>query len=765
MDHPSVIGKRVINRDAAAKVTGKAVFAGDIRPKGMLHGKILRSEVPHARIRYIDTSKALALKGVKAVVTCRDTPLVKYSIHPKMADKLPFEDEKVRYVGDEIAAVAAVDEKTATRAVSLIQVDLEPLETVFDPVDAMKEGAVRIHDHVENNVSKQFKMVCGDMEKGFAASDIILEETFTTHGQSHASIETHVCVADYAHDHQVTVWANTQAPHPLKQRISRVLSIEPDKIRVIPPHVGGGFGSKIDLDTTHIACVLLSRKAGKPVRIVNTRQEQFSATRMRHPSVCKLKFGVNRDGTIQAKQAEAIIDNGAYNSHGPSVMGYHNVMFSTLYRAKHISYEGRLVYTNKNYGGACRGYGDPQATFAQETMMDMVADKLGMDPIELRLKNANQPDEETANAVKITSCGLAETLEAVKKASNWTGKKKAKKPHRGVGVASMTYTGGGSRGSGFNYSGATLKMDASGTIFLHSGATDIGQGSNTTLSMIAAEILGTSPERIRLTTSDTDTTLPCMGTFGSRVTFCAGNAVSRAAQHLRGKILAQAAEMLEIPEGRLEIRDRRVFDKENPDKGVLFSQIGAASYAGKQAVLSGSGYYDGPEIAPDFDPKSYYAYPGPAMSFATHLAEVAVDPDSGKVELINFYAAHDSGVVINPLLAEGQIEGGAAMGFGWALTEELKFDGGRILNPNFHDYKICSIKDIPQVLPILIETRDPNGPFGAKGLGECAMVCTAPAILNAIYDAVGVRICDLPATSEKVFTHIHAWKPDGAKPK
>jgi len=475
-----------------------------------------------------------------------------------MADKLAFEDMKVRHVGDEIAAVAAVDEETAAKAISLIKVDLEELEGVFDPVEAMKDGVLQIHDHVENNISKQFVMDCGDVEQGFAQSDFVMEKTFTTQAQAHCSIETHVCVADYSLDHQVTVWVNTQAPHPLKHRISQVLSIPPERIRVIPPFIGGAFGGKIDLDTTHVACVLLSRKTGRPVKIVNTREDQFTATRTRHPSICKLKFGFNRDGTIVAKQAKAIIDNGAYNSHGPSVMGYHNVMFSSLYRVENIFYEGSLVYTNKNYGGACRGYGDPQATFAQETMMDMIAEKLEMDPIELRLKNANRPDEKTANAVQITSCGLSETLEAAKKASNWSEKMKTKKKYRGLGVASMIYTGGGSRGSGFNYSGATIKMDAAGTIFLHTGATDIGQGSNTTLTMIAAETLGMEPEQIRLIASDTDATLPCMGTFGSRVTFCAGNAVAQATFALREKIMAQAADILAVSVNQLTMKDQDI---------------------------------------------------------------------------------------------------------------------------------------------------------------------------------------------------------------
>lgn len=754
MDNYSVVGKRTINRDAISKVTGCATFTGDIKLSGMLFGKILRSSVPHARILNIDVSSVLKLKGVKAVITSKDTPLKKYSIHPKMADKLVFEDERVRYIGDEIAAVAAIDEETAKEALSLIKVELEELPGVFDPVEAMKDGAPVIHDNCENNISKHFKMECGDIEKGFSKSDFIFEETFTTHGQSHCSIETHTCIAQYTHDHQVTLWANTQAPHPLRQRLSQTLDIGLDKIRVIHSHIGGGFGSKIDLDTTHAACVLLSKKCGKPVKITNTREDQFTATRIRHPSICELKFGVTKEGIIVAKQARTIIDNGAYNSHGPSVMGYHNVMFSSLYRVDNISYEGFLIYTNKNYGGACRGYGDPQATFAQETMLDMIAKKLGMDPIELRLKNANHPDEKTANAVKITSCGLRETLEAVKEASNWSEKRKEKRKYRGLGVASMIYTGGGSRGSGFNYSGATIHMDSNGTIHLFTGATDIGQGSDTILTMMTAEILGVEPEQIRLTTSDTDTTLPCMGTFGSRVTFCAGRAVSQATDNLKEKILDQAAEILREPVDTLEMKKGKVFVSGSPEKEVAFSQIGAVSYSQKQKALTGTGYYDGPEIAPDFDPKSYYAYPGPAMAFATQLAEVEVDPATGKVEVINFYAAHDLGKAINPIMAEGQIEGGAVMGFGWALSEEIKFDNGRIMNPNFHDYQIFTIKDIPKIVSILVEPEDPQGPFGAKGLGEPAMVCTAPAIINAIHDAVGVRIKDMPANSEKIFNGI-----------
>jgi len=372
----------------------------------------------------------------------------------------------------------------------------------------------------------------------------------------------------------------------------------------------------------------------------------------------------------------------------------------------------------------------------------------------LRLKNANNPNEITANRVRITSCGLKECLTQAKEASNWDEKKKTKSKYRGLGVASMIYTGGGSIGSGFNYSGATIQINADGTIHLLVGATDIGQGSNTILTQMAAEVLGVDPEAIRLTTSDTDTTLPCMGTFGSRVTFCAGSAVSQAANEVKKILLKEASEMLEANIENLEMKDKKIFVKGKPGVSATFAELASRAHYKKKKTVIGHGYYNGPEVTDDFDPVSYRGYPSPTMVFATHIAELEVDPGTGQVDVINFVAAHDLGRAINPLLVEGQIEGGAAQGIGWALTEDLQFEKGKIINPNLHDYKILTIKDVPKITPILVETIDPNGPFGAKGIGECAMVPTAPAIVNAIYDAIGVRIKNLPATSEKIFNGL-----------
>jgi putative selenate reductase molybdopterin-binding subunit len=728
------------------------VFTSDIKLSGMLYGKILRSTVPHAKIRKIDISKAAKLRGVKAIITSRDTPLVKYSISPTWADQMILDDQKLRCIGDEIAAVAAVTEEIAEAALELIQVQLEELPGVYDPLEAMKEGAPLVHDAVAHNISKKMTMECGSVEEGFAEADLILEDTFKTQAQSHCSLETHCCIATCSPTDDVKLWVSAQAPHPLRQRIAGALNIDAGKIHVVTPFIGGGFGSKIDLEPAHAISILLAKKTGKPVKIEHSRKEQFIATRMRHPTLTKLKFGVKRDGTIVAKQAKVVMDNGAYNSHGPAVMAYNNVMFSTLYRVANIKYEGSLVYTNKNWGGACRGYGDPQASFAQEVMLDMIAEKLNMDPIELRLKNANIPNEVTSNAVKITSCGLKECLTEAKKRSDWLEKRAHNKKYRGLGVAAMIYTGGGSIGSGFNYSGATLQMNADGTLHLLMGALDIGQGSNLILTQMAAEVMAVEPEAIRLTTADTDTTFPCMGTFGSRVTFCGGSAVTQAAKGLKQLLLENASEMLEANIDDLELKEKKIFVKGTPDKSLTYAEIGAASFFKKKKPLVAHGYYNGPEdVSPEFDPNTYRGYPAPSMAFAVQIAEVEVDPATGKAEILNFTAAHDLGRAINPLLAEGQIEGGAAQGIGWALMEDVQFENGEIVNPNFHDYKMLTIKDMPKISPILIESIDPNGPFGAKGLGEPAMVPTAPAIINAIYNAVGVRIKDLPATSEKIY--------------
>jgi len=758
----NVVGQRIQNVDAVEKVTGAAKFTIDLKLPGMLYGKILRSPYPHAKIINIDTSKAEKLRGVKAVITAKDTPKIKFGLVKGLEDKLPLEDEKVRFIGDEIAAVGAIDEEIAKEAMELIKVDYEILTPVFEPQEAMLTHALRIHGHMDSNVVRFADMECGHVEEGFAESDLVIEDKFITQAQSHCCMEVHCCIAQWDPSGKVTVWSSTQVPHSLRSRLATVCKIAASHIRVIKPYVGGGFGSKADMDPMEPISVFLSMKAGKPVKIENSRKEEFFATRTRHPVISRLKFGFKKNGALVAKQAKVIIDNGAYCSHGPGVLSYNCALFSALYRVPNIKYEGSLVYTNKTYGGACRGYGDPQATFGQEVIMDMASERLGLDPIELRLRNANRPNEVTANAVRITSCGLTECIEKSAESFGW-GKSLERKNRvkgRGAGVASMIYTGGGSKGSGSNYSGASVKINIDGSVSLFVGASDIGQGSNTILSQITAEVLGLSIEDIRIISSDTDLTPACFGTFGSRVTFCAGNAVLSASKQAREQLLNLAGEILEENSKDLEIRDKKIFVKKDPDRDVTIAEVARWSYFQKDSPIITSGYYNGPYL-PKHDPITYYGYPSPALVFATHIAEVEVDSETGAVSLKNFVAAHDLGRAINPETAEGQIEGGVMMGLGWALTEEVIFEKGEFKNPSFRDYKLLTALDIPEITPILVESVDPNGPFGAKGLGECAMVPTAPAVVNAIYNAIGVRIKNLPATPEKILAEIKKLRGDG----
>jgi len=747
----SVVGKPLPRVDALEKVTGKAIYTTDMHLPGMLWAKTLRSPFPHARIVNIDVTQAKRLTGVKAVLTADDTPKINFSLIPIFADQLPLTDT-ARFIGEAIAVVAAVDEATAEEALQLIKLDYEPLPPVFDPVEAMQPGAPRIHEHLESNIAKYITLECGNIEKGFAESDYICEDRFTTHAQSHCPMEPRCSIAAFDASGRLSVWSSTQAPYQLRERLAAACAIPMRNIRVIKPYIGGGFGVRVDMDPMEPNVVFLAKATGRPVKMAYSREEEFSATRTRHPTIMEVKIGVKKDGTLMAKQAKTIMDNGAYNSHGPAVLSYNCAMFSALYQVPNIQYDGYLVYTNKLYGGAFRGYGVPQATFAQESLMDQVAERLGMDPKELRLKNANQPGDTTANAFQITSCGLKECIEESAAVFQW-GHKPAKKEGighcRGAGMACGIYTGMGSKGSGNNYSGASIKLDVAGSFVLATGASEIGQGSSTVLSQIAAEVLGVSIEQINLTETDTDLAPPCMGTFGSRVTYCAGRAVLEAANKMRAEILKLAAEKLNTSVEELELRDGSVSVKGAANRSLTLAELAKVSYFEKDSPIICSGYFNGP-YGREFDPISYYGYPSEAFSLFNQIAEVNIDRDTGQVKVTRLVAAHDIGRAINPTMVEGQIEGGVVMGIGWALTEDTIFSQGKLVNNNFRDYKILTSLDIPEIKPVLVETIDPNGPFGAKGVGEAVMIPTAPAVTNAIYNAIGIRFRELPVTSEKI---------------
>lgn len=748
----SVVGKSLPRVDSREKATGEAIFGVDITLSGMLWGRILRSPHPHARILNIDTTKAKRLPGVRAVITGDDTPGIKYGILPPFADKFPLAIDKVRYIGDEIAAVAAVDLETADEAIDLISVDYEPLPAVFDPEEAMKPEAPQVHEGIERNVAFTLNTQRGEIEKGFREAHCIFEDSFSTHSVQHCTLEPHVCVAKFDSKGRLTVWSSTQSPYILRSQLSHTLKIPLSNVRVIKPHVGGGFGSKIHMLSLDFCCALLSWKSGRPVKIIYTRKEEFTSSPIRHPMLIKIKTGVKKDGTLIARQARVVLDNGAYNSSGPAVLAFSDICFESLYRTPHLRYEGYLVYTNKHFGGAMRGFGNPQITFALESQIDMIADHLGMDPIELRLKNVVKAGDITPCGLKITSCGLAESIIKAAEQVRWK-QKRGKKGNRGVGMACMIHTISARAIADCDASAAFIKVHDDGTMSVLSGASDIGQGSDTVLAQIVAEELGVRLEDVRMIPPDTEISPMDMGTYATRVTFIAGNAVRTAARDAKRQLLQVASEMLEANPEDLVVRGGEIFVKGAPQKAIPISQVVMkALYSSGATPILGRGYYDPPTQMTDH--KTGVGNISPSYVFGTQIAEVEVDTKTGKVKVVKFTAANDIGKAINPMATEGQIEGGVVQGIGYALTESFLYEGGRVSNYRFRDYRIPSALDVSKVDSILIETIDPEGPFGAKGVGEPGSVPTAPAIANAIYDAVGVRIKDLPITPEKILAQL-----------
>ena len=761
----SVVGKRLPNVDAADKVTGKAIYTSDMKLPKMIYGKILKSPLPHAKILKIDTSKAKELPGVHAVITAVDTPNVLFGVAPPpIADKLIFAKDKVRCIGDEVAAVAAETEDIAEQALELIEVTYEELSPVFFPEDSMKEDAPLIHDDKQGNLACIVPMNCGDVDKGFEEADVIIEQTYDTQSQAHCCMETQCAIAEFDSNDRVTLWSTTQAPHDLRERLAPVCNIAMHNIRVVKLHVGGGFGRSSRIESYEAASVLLARKTGRPVKIQFTREEEFEASRNRHPISMTVKLGAKKDGTLTAKQILVIADNGAYNSWGPIVLSYSCCWFSALYRTPNIRFEGRLFYTNKNGGGSFRGFGDIQMTFAQESAMDELAEKLGMDIKDLKLKNANQPNELTGNKIQVNSCGLSECIQASADGLNWDKKKITPGSFTGVGMASMVYTAGASKAFGKNFSTAFIKFEPDGSFTLFMGASDIGQGSNTVLAQIAAEELGVGLDRIRRLETDTAITPPCQGTYGSRVTMTGGNAVYRAARKVRRKILEVASEKLEARIDDLELENGKVFVKDNADKFINLAEIANITFFDKEEPINCTGYYNGPfNPGKDFDPVSWKGLPAPGLAFANQAAEVKVDPDTGEVDVLKIVAAHDVGKSINPMSCEGQVEGGVAQGIGYALSEEIKVENGKVMNPNFTDYKYMTSMDIPDIETILVETDELHGPYGAKGIGEAVSIPTAPALANAIYNATGHRFRELPITPEKILIALKDSKEGKAK--
>ncbi|HAP31761.1 MAG TPA: xanthine dehydrogenase family protein molybdopterin-binding subunit [Firmicutes bacterium] len=742
------IGKRVPKLDAWDKVQGKTMYIHDVKLPRMLHGKILWSKYPHARIVSIDTSKAEQLPGVRAVITGYNTPEIRCGF---IKDNPVLKKDKVRQYRDEVAAVAADTLEIAEKAVKLIDVAYEELPAVFDPEEAMQEGAPLIHEDKGSNVLKlPWKMICGDVEEGRKQADYIVEETFRLPFVTHCCLGTSGCVAQFDAKGNLTVYSPTQIrflAHKDFQEAMKALGLKDKTVKVIQTAIGGGFGSKLDTYPFEFITIMLAYYSGRAVKLVYTREEEFFASPGRQPVRAKISQGCTREGKLTFRDIEMILDNGAYTSWGATTPSVMMMPISSLYQVPNIRYVAKCVHTNNIYSTAMRGYGNPQATFAIESQIDTLAEKAGFDPWQFRMINRNRPGEVTPQKFEITSCGMKECLEAVKEKLQWD-EKRGKSNGRGVGIASLIHVGGGARIYKSDGCGTILKLDDFGKASLLSSASDMGQGSDTILAMIVAEELGLNVEDVTVIMKDTDLEIWDAGAHASRSTFVAGNSALYAARKAKEEILEFAATMLKEPKENLYLRDRKVFSCNNPEATMDIDKLLRAAHFrtnGRQIVVSE--FYDPPTVMLDREMKGNFSA---AYTYGVHGVEVEVDQETGQIKILKYIIAMDVGRALNPMAVEGQLEGGGAMGLGYSLMEELHLEKGKLLNGNFLDYKILTFPDMPNIDSVIVETIDEKGPFGAKGIGEPPLVGSAPAIANAVWDAVGVRIRSLPITPEKI---------------
>ncbi len=740
------VGKSLPRIDGVEKVTGSAKYATDIKLDKMLHAKLLRSPHAHAKVTGIDTSAADKLPGVRAVATIFEVPKVIeywFSLRTEKKKKQMFlRDNVVRFVGDPILALAADDRQTIDKAFSLVNVDYEPLPALHDPFKAMKETDVSIHNrgNIAFKVDKDF----GDVGQGFKNADIIIENTYHTSKQKHAALEPFgTCVAHYQSNGKLTVYSSSQLPHWSRHYLAGALDLPLNKVRVIKPHTGGSFGGRCGLiHGLEVMCSWLSRRSGRPVRMSFTREEDMMATETRHPMTIRMKTGATKDGILTANEVEIVSDVGAYGTHYIGVIADCLSTGVGLYKISNYRFSATAVFTNKSPGGALRGYGNPQMNFAQESQMDIIADKLEMNPLELRLKNYRGLGEiDPVLNQEICSNGLAECLKKGAESCGWQKKRRqkpAKGPRkRGIGVSVMLHGTGAGKALP-DPAAATVMINADGSVNLVTAAADEGQGNRTVLAQIASETLGIEFDKISVSETDTETTPLDCGTHGSRQAYGGGLAVRAAAAEARKKLLGYAKKELGVIDDQLYIKDGSVFDAKTPDNNILISDLMRKTQIEdmgvcEQVIGSASG------VAP--------AMPG---YYGAIFAEVEVDTETGEVKVLKLTSAFDVGRAINPDLVEGQIVGGGVMGVGFALTENLLLRDGRILNGSFTDYRLLRACDVPEVVPIIVESNEPTGPFGAKGIGEGCMVNVASAISNAIYHATGVRLRDLCMTPDMI---------------
>ena len=778
-DDSQAVGQPVPQLEGGEKLNGSAQYVADLYRPGMLHGAILQSHLPHARIKGYDLTVALALKGVRAIVTGDDLD-ESNRMGAFIKDEPALAKGKVRYVGEIVAAVAADSEAIARQATRLIRIDYEDLPAVLDPAAGLEPGSATVHDNAaayasvfdsgtSGNVCSRTSYQQGDIERAWAACDLIVEGEYQTQAQAHVSLEPCGALAEVDAAGRVTLWSANQSVFRVQANVCESLGLSMTRLRCLTPRIGAGFGNKME---AHVqpALVLLAIKARRSVKLILSREEDFESVRARHPFRIRMKTGVRRDGTLVARETELLLDGGAYGDDSPGVLGYALLMQNGPYRIPHVHAHGQVAYTNKLRFGAFRGFGVPQVTFASETQVDEIAAKIGVDPIALRRKNMLAGSDPWFGGQPILSNGMSDCVDTVERESGWASQRPGTPPvaqadgngqRRGFGVALSAHI------SGLLASGAIVRVLEDGSILLNTGAVDIGQGSNTVLSQICAQALKVPMDRVAIASPDTDGSPYNWGTTASRVTYVAGRSVVGAAAEVEKKLKQHASEMLECSTDDLELLSGgRVAIKGVAQRSVSFSDISGRAHwaAGGPVIGTHSWVFD----QKTFDPKRAVAVGLPfsqigVYSFSALVVEVEVDDTTGRVRVLRAWSACDVGRAINPKLAIGQIEGAFVQGMGYALTEEMVWDGPRLANPSLMDYKIPTMAELPEALhSYLIESNEPSGPFGAKSVGEIGINGVAAAIANAITNATGVRLRQLPLSAERVLRGVLAEQAGSA---
>jgi CO/xanthine dehydrogenase Mo-binding subunit len=746
---PPVIGRAVERIDAAEKVTGRAVYSGDVRLPRMLHGAVVRSPHASARIVAVDTSRAARLPGVHAVITSADTARIRWGAF--RPDLYPLAVDRVRYVGDEVAAVAATDPETARRAAALVEVEYEVLPAVLGLDEALAEGAPLVHDDAPGNIAHEFAFDRGGADTWFDRSDLVVEGTWESARQWHGAIETIGCTAEWSQD-RVTLWVNTQTPFLARQRYATALGLPLRRVRVVQTEVGGGFGGKSGDDNTSVICAVLARVTGRPVQLLNTREEEFLASRPRIPMRYHVRLGFTADGLVTAKEIDVLADNGAYTGKAQAVLGAATVRHDALFTYRAVRARSRLVYTNLVPTGAFRGFGNPSADWAVGQTWDLAATRLGIEVPDLFLRNAVEAGSVSPHNHRIGSCELKQCIRRAADAIGWYRKRARPTPNRGLAMGVSVHVSGRRSFGDYDGSSAIVRLTEDGRATVIVGEGEIGTGARTVLAQIAAAELGLAVADVTVSRPDTDLTTHALGALASRVTYVAGNAVRSAARQACERLLAAAARQVGRPAAELWVEDGAVRAPAAPGGEPVRLDIGAAVRAelyrpGGEPIV-GLGSFDNPSEFPD---ELRYGNESGAYNFVAEAAEVEVDPATGAVTVLELAAAVDCGTVLNPPLAQGQVEGAIAQGLGMALTESFAWQGGAPVGANFADYKLPTAAVMPRLHVEFADSYEPTGPFGAKGVGEIALDPVPAILASAITDAVGVRIHDLPITAEKVF--------------